>query len=167
MDSSNSDDSISRRSSCFSQSGSDRSDTSPSSASSRSSDWRRTNHAPPAVESHPISRWEIVVPYSRVRQAPTDITVDLTENRFVGDPSRDRNIAAPSHVQAIENLTNLLNNLVPNGDEPRDSDLLTFVRNAIRTSGRFQGLAVGQKDAVGVNDDQTAFRLTVDVDTPV
>jgi hypothetical protein len=119
------------------------------------------------VESHPVSRWEIVVPYSRVRENPTDITVNLTENRFIGDPSRDRNIGAPSHVQAIENLTNLLNNLVPNDDEPRDPNLLTFVRNAIRASGRFRGLAVGQRDAVGANDDQTAFRLTVDVDTPV
>ena len=103
------------------------------------------------------------MPYRRTREDPTDITIRHTANRFDGDPSRENIIAAPSHVNTIENLTNLLNHLVPTGDELRDPDLLTYVRNIIRMSERFTGMLVGQGD--GVDGDENAFRLTVDLDT--
>lgn len=40
---------------------------------------------------------------------------------------------------------------------------MTYVRNIIRMSERFTGMLVGQGD--GVDGDENAFRLTVDLDT--
>jgi len=154
-----SEDWVSPPSSCCSQSEFDENNTAPSSVSSGSSDLPPR----PVLQSLAVSRWEIAVPYSRTREDPTDITIRHTANRFNGDPSRDISIAATSHVDAIDDLTNLLNDLVPNDEEPRDPDLLTYVRNIIRISERFTGMLVGQGD--GVDGDENAFRLTVDLDT--
>lgn len=155
------EDWVSPPSSCCSRSESDENDTAPSSVSSQSSDPPRR----PVLQSTAVSRWEIAVPYRRNCQIPTDITIRHTDNRFDGDPGRDNSIAAPSHVDAIDDLTNLLNDLVPNDDEPRDPDLMTYVRNIIRMSERFTGMLVGQGD--GVDGDENAFRLTVDLDTAI
>jgi len=154
-----SDDWVSPPSSCCSQSDSDGNDTAPSSISNRSSDPPPL----PVLQSTAVSRWEIAVPYRRNRRIPTDITIRHTADRLDRDLGRDNSIAAPSHVDAIDDLTNLLNDLVPNDIEPRDPDLLTYVRNIIRMSERFTGMLVGQGD--GVDGDENAFRVTVDLDT--
>lgn len=98
------EDWVSPPSSCCSGSESDENDTAPSSVSSQSSDPPRR----PVLQSTAVSRWEIAVPYRRNCQIPTDITIRHTDNRFDGDPGRDNSIAAPSHVDAIDDLTNLL-----------------------------------------------------------
>jgi hypothetical protein len=139
MNSSDSDDSISRPSSCYSRSGSDGSDTSPSSASSRSSDGHRTIAVQPVLEARAVSRWEIDVPYNRVRDNSTHITVNLTDNRFDGDQSRDPSLPAHSHESAIDSLVDYLDDVVPTGAESRDGRTLELVRRCIRTSGRFGG----------------------------
>ena len=96
------------------------------------------------------------MPYRRIRENPTDVTIRHSADRFDGDPSRDNLITAPSHVNAIDDLTNLLNHLVPNEDEPRDPDLLTYVRNIVRMSERFTGILVGHGGAVGVHGDENS-----------
>ena len=147
-------------SSCCSQSDSDGNDPAPSSISSQSSDHRQQQ----LPLTNAVSRWEIAVPYRRNRRIPTDITIRHTANRFDGDPGRDNLIAAPSHVNAIDDLTNLLNHLVPNGDEPRDPDMLTYLRNIVRMSKVHRNTCMAGRCGRRHGDEES-FRLTVDVDT--
>ena len=154
-------------SSCKTRSGSDGSDTAPSSVSNYSSDRPRIVPVQP-VQGSRVSRWEIVVPYDRVWGTDTDISVSFTENRFDGDQTRDPSVPARFHESAIHSLVDYLDNEVPTGNEPRDGNTLRRVREYIRNSDILVGgLLVGQAASLRVGDDQTAFRLTVDVDTAI
>jgi hypothetical protein len=98
---------------------------------------------------------------------PTSPSASL-ETRFDGDQSRNPSIPASSHESAIDSVVDYLDIVVPTGDEFKDGETLERVRDYIRTSGGFpRGLLVGQGAGLGVDDDHTAFYLTVDVDTPI
>ena len=106
--------------------------------------------------------WSVAVPYNRENEDGEAITTNLRntpfgENKQYVDPT-----PSTDQVKVFQSVVDTLNDLVTCEPEDKNPDLFSIINASIAT--RFPGVKIKEDGIGGVGDDDTAFRVVVEVD---